>query len=186
MTLADLEPRPCPGCGLVATEASGPPPVEHTGSGACYALYGELLARSYGDPGFRQVHQLVVDAYAAQHAGGTSRREIQTVALCLMTLALVIEHDVDPAEGPRLHKQMVRNRQPFRWLQPPPQRHLLTVRDVLAARDMDEHARLVREWARQVWAAWAPHHATIQHWTKLALGDPTANAARGRFSGPSR
>lgn len=56
----------------------------------------------------RRVHQTIVDAYAAQHAGGTSRREIQTVALCLMTLCLFCEDDVDPADGPKLHKQMDR------------------------------------------------------------------------------
>lgn len=62
-------------------------------------MYAELLARSYSDPGLRQVHQLVVDAYAAQHAGGTSRRQVQTVALCLMTLCLVFENDVDPPKA---------------------------------------------------------------------------------------
>ncbi|WP_462189015.1 MULTISPECIES: hypothetical protein [unclassified Frankia] len=30
------------------------------------------------------MHQFVVDACAAQHPGGTTRREVQAVALCLM------------------------------------------------------------------------------------------------------
>ena len=176
----DSKSSSCPGCGLTRSTAVGPPTAEHRASAACYALYGELLARSYSDPGLRQVHQLVVDAYAAQHAGGTSRRQVQTVALCLMTLCLVIENDVDPGEGPRLHKQMVRNRPPFRWLQPPAPRHALTVADVLAAPDADEHARLVRQWGRQVWQAWAPHHAAIQRWNQLAMGEPSPR------EGPSR
>lgn len=167
----------CPGCGFTAVAPDGSPPAEHTASAACYAVYGELLARSYSDASFHPVHQLIVDAYAGQHAGGTSRREVQTVALCLMTLCVFIEHDVDPAAGPRLHTQMVLNRPPFRWLQPPPQRHLLTVADVLAAADADEHRRLVRRWARQIWEAWAPHHETIRHWNELALGGSPANPA---------
>jgi hypothetical protein len=173
MTLGDPQPAPgtstCPGCGLTAPDTGDVPPAEHVASTACWRLYGELLARDYTDPVYRRVHQMVVDAYAAQHAGGRSRREIQTVALCLMTLCLFLEDGVDPADGPRLHRQMVRVRPPFNWLQPPPQQHLLTVADVLAAQDAAEHERLVRQWAGQVWQAWAPHHPTIHRWNRHAI-----------------
>ena len=98
----------CPGCGLAAPDAGGPAPEEQHASSACWALYGELLSRSYSDPARRAVHQVVVDAYAAQHAGSTSRRAVQNVALCLMTLCLVVVEDgIDPADGPALHKQIV-------------------------------------------------------------------------------
>ncbi len=101
----------CPGCGLTAPETGDDPPAEHVASAACYRLYGQLLARDYSDAGYyRAAHQMVVDAYAAQHAGGTSRREVQSVALCLMTLCLFVEAGVDPAQGPRLHQQLVANR----------------------------------------------------------------------------
>ncbi len=132
-------------------------------------MYGELLARSYGDPAYRGVHQMVVDAYAAQHAGGTTRREVQTVALCLMTLCLFLEEDVDPKAGPLLHKQMALNRPHFHWLEPPPQEHISTVADVLDAKDAAEHWGAVRLWAGEVWRAWTPHHATIRLWNSQAL-----------------
>lgn len=112
---------------------------------------------------------MIVDAYAAQHAGGTSRREVQSVALCLMTLCLFIENDVDPAQGPALHKQMVVHRPNFVWLAPPKQLGSMTVADVLIARDKDEHCLLVRAWGNQVWQAWATHHATIRAWNNQAL-----------------
>jgi len=102
----------CPGCGLVTADGDGDAPIDHVASAVCYRLYGELLARSYSDPNYRPVHQMLVDAYAAQHAGGTSRGQVQTVALCLMTLCLFIENEIDPAQGPRLHKQMVRPGRP--------------------------------------------------------------------------
>ena len=162
----------CPGCGLTAPESAGPIPEEHSASAACWAVYGQVLARSYTDPGCRAVHQMVVDAYAAQHAGGTSRREVQSVGLCLMTLCLFVEDGVDPAQGPALHKQMVTHRPDFTWLAPPHQRGLMTVADVLSAHDADEHCRLVREWGRQVWQAWARHHATIRAWNTQALTSP--------------
>ena len=163
----------CPGCGLSAPDVAGPAPEEHVASAACWAVYGQVLSRSYLDPGYRAVHQVVVDAYAAQHAGGTSRREVQTVALCLMTLCLFVEDGVDPAEGPALHKRMVAHRPELAWLQPPTQPGPTTVADVLTAQDAVEHRRLVREWGHQVWRAWAPHHATIRAWNTHALRPPT-------------
>jgi hypothetical protein len=158
-----------PGCGLTAPDTGGPARAELTASPTCYRLYGELLARDHSDPDYRRVHQMNVDAYAAQHAGGTSRREIQTVGLSLMTLCLFCDHGIDPAEGPALHKQMFDHRPDFTWLAPPPQYGPMTVADVLTAHDAAEHENLVRQWACQVWQAWSPHHATIREWNGQAL-----------------
>lgn len=173
MTTDDPHPETgastCPGCGLIAADTDEAPPDKHGASPACWELYGTLLARSYGDPAYRHVHQMVVDAYAVQHPVGNTRREIQTVALCLMTLCLFIEDDVDPQHGPRLHKRMVANRPDFRWLEPPPLHDLMTVADVLAAEDAAEHERLVRAWALELWKAWTPHHPTIRLWNTKAL-----------------
>ena len=159
----------CPGCGLRADEAAGPTPEEHLASAACWALYGKVLARSYTDPDYHAVHQMVVDAYAAQHAGGLSRREVQSVALCLMTLCLFVEDGVDPAQGPALHKRMVAHRPDFAWLAPPNQPDSMTGANVLSADDKDDYCLLVRKWGCQVWQAWAPHHATIKAWNTQAL-----------------
>ena len=159
----------CPGCGLVAPGTGAPPPAQHGASAACVERDGELLARSYADPTLRGVHQLLVDAYAAQHPAGTTRREVQTLALSLMTLCLVVEDGVDPARGPALHREMVAHRPAFARLAPPPLRGLMTVADVLAARDAAEHERLVRERGRQVWQAWAPHQAAVWAWNADAL-----------------
>jgi hypothetical protein len=155
----------------VAPESAGPAPDERNASRACWALFGELLARDYSDPAYRAVHQIVVDAYTAQHAGGASRREVQSVALCLMTLCLFVEDDVDPALGAALHKRMVAGRPDFVWLAPPLPSGWRTVADVLAARSAAEHCRLVRRWGREVWEAWAPHAATIRGWNAQALDE---------------
>lgn len=165
------EETTCPGCGLVAT---GEPttPTERA-SPACQARYGALLALSYSNPAYRIVHQLIVDAYAAQHPTGTEHRQVQALALSLMTLCLFIEHDTDPREGPQLHQRMVANRPDFHWLDPPPALHRMTVADVLAARDAADHQRLAREWAQEMWQAWTPHHPTIRAWNADALGQRT-------------
>ncbi|MFC7642293.1 DUF5946 family protein [Streptosporangium lutulentum] len=64
----------CPGCGLVAPATGGPLPDERRASAECWERYGELLARSYTIAEYRHVHQLIVDAYIAQHSGDSSRR----------------------------------------------------------------------------------------------------------------
>lgn len=44
--------------------------------------------------------------------------------------------------------------------------------DALAAHDAAEHHRVVREWGRQVWQAWALHHPAIRAWHNYALTPP--------------
>lgn len=137
-------------------------------SPACWGLFGELLAREFGDPAYFVVHQLTVDAYAAQHPGARERRTIQSVGLHLMTLSLFCEQGADPREGPRLHKLMGK-RPVFCWLEPPRLSDGMTVADVLAARNASEHERLVWAWARDVWDAWAPHHPVVRRWLEQTL-----------------
>lgn len=166
------QPGVCPGCGLTAASTTTAlPPAELVASGPCYEVYGELLARDFNDHGYYRVaHQMVVDAYAAQHAGCTTRRGVQAVALCLMTLCLFVEEGVDPAHGPTLHQRMAANRPAFVWLSPPAPGGWLTVVDILPAQTVDEHEKLVRQWARQVWCAWSQHHLQIRQWNKQTLG----------------
>lgn len=166
------QPGTCPGCGLTAAfTTTALPPAELVASGPCYEVYGELLAQDYNDRDYYRVaHQMVVDAYAAQHAGCTTRRGVQSVALCLMTLCLFVEEDIDPAQGPTLHQRMAANRPAFIWLSPPAPGDWLTVADILQAQTVAEHEELVRQWARQVWLAWSRHHPQIRPWNKQALG----------------
>jgi hypothetical protein len=155
----------CPGCGLLLPVQDGPTHAYIGASAACWALYGRALERSYSDPSCRDVLQLVVDAYACQHPGEPGRRSAQSVAIHLMTLCLVLEDGADPREGPRLHRRMV-DRPTFTWLTPPAQRGERTVRDLLAA---DAYDGAAWAWARDVWLAWAPHHATVRAWLAASL-----------------
>jgi hypothetical protein len=47
---------------------------------------------------------------------------------------------------------------------------VLTVADVRGAADPGEHAAAVEAWARDVWAAWAPHHGAVRGWVERWLG----------------
>lgn len=159
----------CPGCGLLLPNRGPPPPPDYfRASAPCWALFGEMLAREFGDPAYLTVHQISVDTYASQHPGAPQPRSNRSVALHLMTLCLFLEQGVDPGEGPRLHKRMV-SRSAGRWLEPPPLSGRMTVADVLEAGDAREHARLVRAWGRDVWEAWAPHHGVVREWVRPSL-----------------
>lgn len=157
----------CPGCGLVGSR-DGPTHPYIGSSASCWALFGELLAREFNDPAYFGVHQLSVDTYAAQHPGAPERRSIQSVGLHLITLHLFLERGADPRDGPSLHRRMT-GRVTFSWLEPPPLSGVMTVADVLEARDAREHNRLVRDWAKEVWRAWTPHHPIVREWAKQSL-----------------
>lgn len=159
----------CPSCGLVTPTTDRPQPLERNASPGCWTVYETVLARSYGLPAYRPVHQIVVDAYIAQHPMSTTRREIAAVALCLMTLCLFVEEDADPRDGAELHKRMVARRPAFHALEAPDLTGITTVADVAAADNAEEHSRLVREWGQDVWAAWEPAHETIRRWNAKAL-----------------
>jgi hypothetical protein len=154
----------CPGCGLDLPEHDGPTHPYIGASPACWALYGELLAREYGELRYPPSHRLTVDVYAVQHPGGDERRAIQSVAVHLMALCLVLEREVATVAVRDLMERALAARPAFVRLDPPVPNGTVTVRDVLASRDLAEHAAAVERWARDVWDAWSPHHERVRGW----------------------
>jgi hypothetical protein len=145
------------------------PTHPHLGStAACWALYGEILAREFNNAPYYGVHQLTVDTYAVQHPGVPERRSIQSVALHLMTLFLFLEQGSKLSDGPRLHQRMA-HRHSYYWLEPPTYSGRMSVADVLEARDAAQHHKLVRAWAKDVWDAWTPHHSVVRGWAEQSL-----------------
>jgi hypothetical protein len=167
---AESETTVCAGCGLVAPRQEGPTHPYVKSSPACWALYGSVLAREYENPDYWPLHQVTVDGYAVQHPGVPERRSIQSVALHLITLCLVLEDGADPQAGPWLHKRLA-GRSSFHWLEPPSPNGTLTIADVASATSSGKHLRIVEEWARDVWDAWRAHHCTVRHWIARELGD---------------
>lgn len=158
----------CPGCGLRLAASDGPAHPYYGASPACWAVYGRALARAYSDPAYRDVLQLVVDAYACQHPGQPGRRSTQSVGIHLMMLCMVLEERADPRDGPKLHARMVA-RPTFTWLEPPPDRGRVTVGAVLDAPTGAAYVDAAWAWARDTWRAWKPHHATVRAWIAASL-----------------
>lgn len=54
----------CIGCGALVPDSDGPTlRYPDAASPGCWAVFGEILAREYGEFGYPDVHHLTVDAY---------------------------------------------------------------------------------------------------------------------------
>lgn len=154
----------CPGCGGLFPEIDGPTHRYMEASPGCWACFGAVLAREYSDLAYHAVHRLTVDAYALQHPGQPAAQTIRSVALHAISLCAIFERSVGLSEATQVIRQAATQKERFEWLQPPASMGALTIADVHRAEDAVEHARLARQWAESVWAAWSVHHARFRQW----------------------
>lgn len=133
-------------------------------SPACWAAFGEVLAREYSEPALLSIHRLSVDAYAVQHPGSPCRQSIQSVGVHLIRLCLFLEHGLAPDRANEAMLAAGRIKHTFSWLEPPSALGAVTVHDVLQATETSAHAAMVRRWAQSAWDAWGPHHDRVRQW----------------------
>lgn len=154
----------CRGCQAVVPAEDGPTHPYMLSAPACWRIYGEVLAREYSEPRWRRAHRLAVDAYAVQHAENEDRRNRQSVALHLMSLALVLERGAGDEQARRMLSARSRGTPEFPRLEPPTDPGRVTVLDVHAAADAAAHVQLVGDWAQAAWAAWSDLHPRVRSW----------------------
>ena len=141
----------CPGCGLTLP-ASADLHARSNASEACWQLYGEVAAHEAAHVVLLgRLHQLTVDTYAAQHAGAAARIG---VAFALIGLRLSLDEGWSGEEVRDAHQYLAAKFKEWPEFAPPAKRNWMTVYDVALATSPDEHARLVRRWATEVWVAW--------------------------------
>lgn len=158
----------CPGCGAEFEPLDGPTHPYIGASAACWARYGELLAREYDRERYdRLIHGLSVDAYAAQHPGERGRRQAQSVRVHLATLCAYFVEGVRDGDALVAAHRKLSERDRLGWLEPPERRGEITVADIDLGLEDSAYARAIEGWARSVWDAWSAHHAEI-----AALGAP--------------
>lgn len=150
--------RACPGCSL---ELPVEPAAAYDGyfnaSPECWRVFGEVVATEYLLPAAR-THQLTVDAYAAQHAGGP--HPDKSVAVHLVGLHLVLQRGLPPTHVPALLNRLASTVTAWPHFDPPLQAGPLTVADVALAA-AEARAGTVRGWAESVWGAWSDHHQAV-------------------------
>jgi hypothetical protein len=159
----------CPGCGAAVADRDGPVHAYLFAAPGCWHLYGSLQDWKnslVGDEGTDTAQQ-VVDSYAAQHASNPDRRNVQSVAVHLMSLCASLEHRT---AGVRLRSLLGGwTQHDYPELVPRPVAFPITVRDVAAA-DGAHRVRVAASWARSTWMAWSDHHDEVRGWV-AATGD---------------
>lgn len=152
--------RLCPGCGLnlPASEALADPRAN--ASPECWQLYGELTAYTVtrGDLAF--IHQHLVDAYAAQHAGGSSKPI--GVAFGLIGLYLACEKGNTGRQVQHMHMLLANRSKHWPTFTPPQHTGGLTVQDALRTLPGDERDAMLMRWAASVWDVWSAEHERIK------------------------
>ena len=154
----------CVGCGVELDEHVGPVHRYMESSPACWALYGEVLAREYSDAAYGEVHRLTVDAYAVQHPGRPSPQAIQSVAVHLMSLCMILELGKSSAFATAALGALASQKGTYVWLEPPMVRGALSVAHVHAAGSLSAHIEAVHAWARCAWEQWSEHWDTVRSW----------------------
>jgi hypothetical protein len=158
----------CPACGA---KIAG-------GREGCQALMNDLQAKAYGDPGYAATFDLAFDAYCMQHPEEYCV-SAKSYAAHLTRLCCGVERGGDQAVYHAIN----------RWLSGPApidkpdvltSRGGMTVVDLDAARDAQEHTSLAREWAANVWAVYASQHALARQWIDLAFNTARTERRAGR------
>jgi len=159
----------CIGCGAIVPDRTGPTHRYMESSPGCWEIYGKVLAREYSSPAYGVAHRMTVDAYAAQHPGKPSRQSIQSVAIHLQRLCLILERNYTDAAAGKLMPLLTRNRSAYQWMSPPTSLGEKTVLHAWGAPDPAAHVQAVQEWALSVWQAWSPRHHQVRGWLPKGL-----------------
>jgi hypothetical protein len=161
--------RDCPGCGVRLPVSEAPPDGRCNASPECWQLYGELTAYTVtrGDDQF--IHQLLVDAYGAQHVGEHARPI--GAAFALIGLYFACERGYSGRQVQHLHTLLARRSKTWPRFAPPPHVGSLTVADVMRARPGEERDAMLRRWGQSVWDAWSQEHARVKALAARILAD---------------
>ena len=170
-------PVVCPGCGLELPASGLPRDPRRNTSAECWQLYGEVQGYALRHPELvRDLHQLSVDTYAAQHAPrdpGGGPPPIG-VAYALVGLYLALDRGRSGLEVRAAHQRMGRPDATWPRLPAPASTGSMTVFDVAAAGAMADssagHGRALRAWAADVWLAWSAEHAAVDDLAGRLLG----------------
>jgi hypothetical protein len=131
-------------------------------------LYNELAfyTLAHGDPAF--IHQNVVDAFAAQTTGPSTKPI--TIVFALIGLYLHVEKGFTGKQVQRAHMQLAKYRR--QWFMPalPLDRGAIRIQDVLAAAPGPKRDGLIRKWCESAWPPWSASRQQIVDLAKSELG----------------
>ncbi|HTX76287.1 MAG TPA: DUF5946 family protein [Terracidiphilus sp.] len=128
---------------------------------------------AHRDPAF--LHQLVVDTFAVQHAGESSKPI--SVVFALIGLYLHVEHGFTGKQVQQAHMRLARYRRVWQAPALPSARGDLSVHDVLAAPAGSERDAMIERWCASTWAACRSCRPAIAELAERELGVRASAAA---------
>jgi Family of unknown function (DUF5946) len=124
-------------------------------------MFTEVCGREFGDAIiFGAVHQMTVDTYAVQHAGG--RHPDKSIFIHLCGLNLMHERGFKPPAVAPVLQRIAGAMTHWPHFDPPAEQGGVTIADVIADASPHEHIAAVGAWSKQVWSAWSEHHDAIK------------------------
>jgi hypothetical protein len=142
----------CPGCG-VSLPGSAALHGRSLASEACWQLYGEVAGYELAHlASLGRFHQLLVDTYIAQHAGGSS--PAIGVAFALIGLRLTLDDGWRGEEVRDAHRYLAESFREWPAFDPPTRRSKTTVFDLALAASPEIYVVTIQRWAADVWASW--------------------------------
>lgn len=154
----------CPGCDVEVDQLKDKPDDQYNAVLGCRELVYELsyYTISLGDPYF--IHQLVVDTYAAQHAG-PHVKAIST-AFALVGLYLVNEKNYTGRDVQLMHGALANKSKTWPVFSTPQSKHWMTIKDVLTLPDIAKEDA-IKQWSSTVWDIWKPEENRIKEIIKM-------------------
>lgn len=130
-------------------------------------LYNELAfyTLSHADPRF--IHQHVVDAWTAQSATIDTKKI--GLFFALAGLYLAIEKGYSGKEVQLAHMKMAKNKSLIPDISLPVDKGTITIATVLQSPPGEQRDRIIIEWCRSVWQAYARERDTVMHATEALL-----------------
>ena len=148
----------CPGCGEVLSDKEMGSSKNYNASAACEELFNELSGHTLSMVYTNFIHQYVVDAYGAQHAGPPTKNI--RVIFSLIGLCLAVEHNYTGRQVQLVHMKIPKQNWPE--LEPPEQPADVTVAAVLSCTTEQEKVSMIKNWAASVWESWWKYHDYIR------------------------
>jgi len=147
----------CPGCRLKLKNESLLPNERFNASRECFKLFTNLSGYTLSNNNEQFIHQLIVDAYSAEHAGGCTKNI--TVMFALIGLYLVVERNYTGRQVQLLHMRIPKQNWPY--LEPPKHTASIKINDVVNAKTNSQKELLIYRWVSDVWDSWAEQHSYL-------------------------
>ncbi len=161
----------CPGCGLKLPQQDGLTDHRVNASPECLRVYAEVAGFASEHPPLMRLHQLTVDAYGAQHGGGTAPPIRLTYSL--VGLHLAFDHGLTGDEVRAAHQQMGKPDASWPRLSSPDDLDTITVMAVAEAgvmvNSVPGHEAATQRWAGDVWGACKEQHQAVADLTTRLL-----------------